>query len=174
MLKKLLDKTQLTSAFIIGILLCFLLYIFFKKTRLGYNINVLGKNKNAAHASGINIGRTIIITMLISGGLSGIAGATEVFGKYGRFIDGFSPGFGFTGIAVSVLAANNPIGIIFTSILFGAMDAGAMKMSYAAGISSNMVKVIQGLSIMFIATPNIAKHIISKIKQAKNKESIDG
>ena len=87
--------------------------------------------------------------------LAGLAGVTEVLGKYGRFIDGFSPGFGFTGIAVAVLGSNNPFGILLTSLLFGALEAGSMKMSYVANVSTNMVMVIQGLVILFVATPEI-------------------
>ena len=100
--------------------------------------------------------------MGISGALAGLAGTTEVFGKMGRFIDGFSPGFGFTGIAVAVLANNHPMGILLSALLFGILEAGSMKMSYSAGISTSMVNVIQGLVILFVATPNIIRLIKRK------------
>lgn len=166
MFANLIPRSQLTTALILALVLAVVLFIFFAKTRLGFNIRVVGGNPPAAKASGIKIGSTMILSMAISGGIAGLAGMTEVFGKYGRFIDGFSPGYGFTGIAVAVLAANNPIGLILSAILFGAMDAGAMKMSYVAGISSTMVQVIQGLVILFVATPSIARKILIR-KEAK-------
>ena len=155
LLSKIVPKTQLTTALYIAIFVAVILYFFFAKTTMGYNIRIVGENRFAAQASGVNMVKTTILTMGISGAIASLAGITEVFGKYGRFIDGFSPGFGFTGIAVAVLANNNPFAIILTSILFGALDAGALKMSYVAGISANMVMVMQGLVILFVATPNI-------------------
>lgn len=162
MFANLIPRSQLTTALLFGLLLCILIYIFFAKTRAGFNIRVVGQNPDAAQASGIKVGATMVVAMAVSGGIAGLGGMTEVFGKYGRFIDGFSPGYGFTGIAVAVLAANNPFGLIITAILFGAMDAGAMKMSYVAGISATMVQVIQGMVILFVATPNIARRILDR------------
>lgn len=159
MLSNLIEKTQLTTAFIIAIICAVIMMIFFKKTKLGFNIRAVGENKTAALAGGIPMMSTAIVTMAISGGLAGLAGVTEVMGKTGRFIDGFSPGFGFTGIAVAVLGNNNPIGIIFSAILFGALDAGAVQMSIKAGVSSSMTNVIQGIVILFVASPNIIRMI---------------
>lgn len=159
-LSKLVPRSQLTTALIFALVLAVILYFYLKKTRGGFEIRVVGLNPKAAQASGIHVGMVMILAMGLSGGIAGLAGMTEVYGKYGRYIDGFSPGYGFTGIAVSVLAANNPLGMVLTSVLFGAMDAGAMKMSYVAGISATMVNVIQGLVILFVATPNIARRLI--------------
>ena len=65
--------------------------------------------------------------MTLSGGIAAIAGVTEMFGKYHRFIEGFSPSFGFTGIAVAILGKNHPVGVILTALLFGMMDMGALR-----------------------------------------------
>ncbi len=162
LLGKIIPKTQLTSALYLALVVAVLLYIFFQKTRWGYNVRIVGENRFAAHASGVNMTLLTIFTMGASGAIAGLAGVTEVLGKYGRFIDGFSPGFGFTGIAVAVLANNNPFGIILTALLFGALDSGALRMSYVAGISANMVMVIQGLVILFVATPNIVRWMLWK------------
>ena len=162
MLTKLIPKTQLTTALLVAVAAAILLFFFFKKTRAGYHIRAVGENKSAAQAAGIPMMTTAILTMGISGALAGLAGTTEVFGKMGRFIDGFSPGFGFTGIAVAVLANNHPMGILLSALLFGILEAGSMKMSYSAGISTSMVNVIQGLVILFVATPNIIRLIKRK------------
>lgn len=157
MFTRLIPRTQLTTALLLGIILAVIMLWFFKKTRLGFHIRAVGENKFAAQAAGIPMTVTAVLTMCISGGLAGLAGVTEVFGKTGRFIDGFSPGFGFTGIAVAVLAGNNPVAILLSALLFGILETGSMKMSYTAGISTSMVNVIQGLVILFVATPNIIR-----------------
>ncbi|MFI3249811.1 MAG: ABC transporter permease [Eubacteriales bacterium] len=160
------EKTQLTTALYLALAIAVILHFFFTKTRAGFNIRAVGENPLAAQASGVNMTMATVLAMGVSGGIAGLVGMTEVFGKYKRMIDGFSPGFGFTGIAVAVLANSNPFGVILTSLLFGALDAGAMKMSYVAGVSTNMVLVIQGLVVLFVATPNIVRTLF-RIKEAK-------
>lgn len=168
-LTTLIPRTQLTTAFIIALILVVVLYFFFEKTRMGYNIRAVGENAKAAQAAGIAISTTAVLTMGISGALAGLAGATEVFGKMdGRFIDMFSPGYGFTGIAVAVLGRNNPFAVLLSALLFGIIEAGSMKMSYVAGISTSMISVMQGLVILFVATPAIVKAL--KINKAKKGE----
>ncbi|MDO5100992.1 MAG: ABC transporter permease [Eubacteriales bacterium] len=157
MFTKLITRTQLTTALFLALILVLLLAVFFGRTRMGFNIRAVGENPKAAQASGIAMSRTIMMTMAISGAIAGLTGVTEIFGKTGRFIDGFSPGFGFTGIAVAVLGRNNPIGVVFSAILFGIIDAGSLKMSYVAGISSSMINVMNGLVILFVATPELIR-----------------
>lgn len=159
MFRKLIPRTQLTTALFLGVTAAVLLYYFFKKTRLGYHIRAVGENGMAARAAGVSMVSLTVVTLAASGAIAGLAGVTEVLGKSGRFIDNFSPGYGFTGIAVAVLGNNNPCSILFSALLFGILEAGSMKMSYSAGISSNMVKVIQGLVILFVATPGIIRAI---------------
>ncbi len=163
-----IPRSQLTTALYLGIGFAVLIYFLFRSTRMGFNIRAVGENPHAAQPAGINIALTTIGVMTFSGMLSGLAGVTEVLGKYGRFIDGFSPGFGFTGIAVAVLGANNPFGILLTSLLFGALEAGSMKMSYVASVSTNMVMVIQGLVILFVATPAIVGGLFKSRKEKAN------
>lgn len=167
--QKLVPKTQLTTALLLALVLAALLFFFFKKSRAGFNIRAVGENPLAAQVSGVDMTMVMVLTMAASGAIAALAGITEVFGKYGRYIDGFSPGFGFTGIAVSVLGGNNPFGIVLTAILFGALDAGALKMSYTAGISANMVMVIQALVILFVATPKLVGGLFRKGGKLRGK-----
>ena len=155
MFTKLIAKTQLTTAFLLAVAVVIVLYFFFDKTRMGYNIRAVGENLFAAQASGISMNITIIMTMAVSGAIAGLAGMTEVYGKTGNFIDGFSPGYGFTGIAVAFLGKNNPLGVVLGAFLFGIIEAGSMKMSYKAGVSTSMINVMQGLVILFVATPRL-------------------
>lgn len=157
MLTALVPKTHLTTAFVMALILVVAVYLFFAKTRAGYNIRAVGQNPTAAEATGVSMTGTILTTMGISGALAGLCGVTEVFGKTGRFIDMFSPGYGFTGIAIAVLGRNNPVGVLLSALLFGILDAGSMKMSYVAGVSTSMISVMQGLVILFVATPALVK-----------------
>lgn len=161
-LTKLIPNTQLTAALFIALVVAFGVYWFLNKTSCGYEIRAVGENPTAAEAGGINITRIMVLTMALSGGIAALAGITEVMGKYGRYIDNFSPSFGFTGMAVAVLGKGHPLGTVFTAILFGALDAGAMRMNRVAGISANMVVVIQGMVILFIATPEIIRSIFAR------------
>ena len=166
-LPKLIPRTQLTVALLIAIVVVFLVHLFLNKTSWGYEIRAVGENPAAAEAAGINITGITILTMALSGGIAALAGISEVLGRYGRFIDGFSPSFGFTGIAIAVLGKGHPFGTIITAILFGAMDAGSMRMNRVAGISSSMVNVIQGLVILFVAAPEIYRALFSGRRKRK-------
>lgn len=168
-LPKLIPRTQLTVALLIAVAVVYLTYLFLGKTSWGFEVRAVGENSSAAEAGGINITGNIIMTMAISGGIAAFAGISEVLGTYGRFIDKFSPSFGFTGIAIAVLGRGNPLGTIITAILFGAMDAGSMRMNRVAGISGSMVNVIQGLVILFIAAPQIFRVLFAGRGKSKWK-----
>ncbi|NLC77351.1 MAG: ABC transporter permease, partial [Clostridia bacterium] len=158
-LMKLMPRTQLTTAFLLALVMAFLVYWFLWKTVPGYEIRAVGENPRAAQAGGIPIVRNMVLAMGLSGALAALAGMTQVLGVNGRFIDGFSPGYGFTGIAVAVLGRNHPFGILLTALLFGALDAGALQLNRATSISADWVMVIQGLVILFVAAPAIFKFI---------------
>lgn len=162
-------NSPLNMGFIIGIIICIILFVIMWKTVIGFRLRAVGFNKHAAEFAAINTGKSTIIAFMISGGIAGIGGAMEICSVYGRFYAGFSPGYGFEGIPVSLLAANHPIGIIFTSILFGALKTGALRMQIMAGTNADLVKVIQGLVIFLIAS-NISFSFLKKRKKEKKKE----
>lgn len=154
---RLLPKTQLTSALLLLIVVTIAVYIFLWKTSMGYQLRAVGANPTAAKTAGIKVNLYLVMSMVLSGGLASLAGVTEVFGKYHRFIEGFSPSFGFTGIAVAILGRNHPAGVILTSLLFGIMDMGSLRMSRQTMVSTNMVTVIQSLVILLVAAPELIK-----------------
>lgn len=165
-LTKIIPRTQLTTALYIAIAVAILVYWFLWKTQWGYEIRAVGENPTAAAAGGINSARNIILAMALSGGIAALAGITDVMGRYQRFIDGFSPSYGFTGVAVAVLGRNHPLGVILTSLLFAILDSGAMRMTRVTSISANMVNVIQGLVILFVAAPEIINFIARRRRKA--------
>lgn len=154
-LGRLIPQTQLTTALFILIAVAVLMYIFLWKTSVGYQLRAVGANPSAAGTAGIRVKTYMIMAMVLSGGLAALAGITEVFGKYHRFIEGFSPSFGFTGIAVAILGRNHPAGVLLTALLFGIMDMGALRMSRVTDVSTNMV--VQSLVILLVAAPELIK-----------------
>lgn len=156
-LGKLLPRTQLTYALLILIVVAVVLYIFLWKTSAGFKLRAVGGNPDASRTAGIKVNKYLITSMVLSGGIAALAGITEVFGKYHRFIEGFSPSFGFTGIAVAILGRNHPAGVMLTALLFGILDMGSLRMSRETMVSTNMVVVIQSLVILFVAAPELIK-----------------
>ena len=156
-LGRLIPQTQLTTALFTLIAVAILMYIFLWKTSVGYQLRAVGANPSAAGTAGIRVKTYMIMAMVLSGGLAALAGITEVFGKYHRFIEGFSPSFGFTGIAVAILGRNHPAGVLLTALLFGIMDMGALRMSRVTDVSTNMVTVVQSLVILLVAAPELIK-----------------
>jgi len=92
----------------------------------------------------------VIAVMLLGGGLAGLAGGIEVLGVHYRLIEGFSQGFGFTAVAVALLAATSPLAVIPAALFFGFLQAGSLAMQREVGVPSSLVYVIQGLSIVFV------------------------
>lgn len=156
-LSRLIPQTQLTTSLFLLLAAAAAVYIFLWKTSPGYQLRAVGANASAAGTAGIKVNTCLIMGMVLSGGLAALAGVTEVFGKYHRFIEGFSPSFGFTGIAVAILGKNHPAGVLLTALLFGIMDMGSLRMSRVTSVSANMVTVVQSLVILLVAAPELIK-----------------
>jgi len=141
--------------------------LFFKKTSLGYNLQAVGENAAAAEYAGINSGRMIVISMGISGMAAGLAGSTMVLGVLHRFITNFSPGYGFVGIAVALLGRNKPWGVLLSAFLFGALEAGGISMQLFAKIPMDLMTIVQGLVILFVAAPSLVQIICRPGKRGR-------
>lgn len=145
-------------------------WLLFRST-LGFEFRAVGFNPSAAKYAGMNISRTLILTMALCGGLAGLAGATEILGVNKALTPGFSPGYGFDGIAIALLGNSTPLGVVLAALLFGALRAGATPMQAATGIPIDLVVVIQALVIMFVAAPALIREIYRiKIKPTTGTE----
>jgi simple sugar transport system permease protein len=133
-------------------------WLLFRSTK-GFEFRAVGLNPSGARYAGMNISRTVVVTMMISGGLAGLAGACEILGTNLRLTPAFSPHWGFDAIAIALLGASRPVGVVFSAILFGALRAGATPMQAQTGIPVDLVVVIQGLIILFIAAPALVREI---------------
>jgi general nucleoside transport system permease protein len=150
-LTPLLSNTRLTAALPIALALAVALAWWLRRSVAGYELRAVGSSERAARYAGVNPARVIIQAMALSGALAGLAGATEVLGLSHRFSAGLSPGYGFTSIAVALLGGSNPIGVIFSAFFFGALQNGALAMQALAGVPKDMVSVVEGLVILFVA-----------------------
>lgn len=120
------------------------------RTVAGYEMRAAGLNPSAARLAGINVDRRLVFALVLSGALAGLAGAVEVSAITRRMYESFSPGWGFTAIAVALLGRLNPAGVIVAAFFFGALDAGSNAMQRVAGVSSVLVSVIEATVILFM------------------------
>ena len=154
-LPKLLDGTRIHAGILIAVGCAILLWFVLNKTTFGYKVRTVGLSRGASDYGGIKWGLTITLAMAISGALAGLAGAGESLGLQGRH-SAVPPGYGYTAIAVGLVGQNNPIGILLSGLLFGALSAGAPQMQSQAGISKEIVAVLQGLIILAVAAFSVA------------------
>lgn len=150
--------------FVIAVAAAIVILFILRRTTLGYEVRAVGLNPSAAENGGISIARTTVYALCISGALAGLAGASEVLGTNHRMFDQVSAGsgFGFTGIAVALLAKNNPIGVVFAALLFGALQAGAGTMQLETDVSQRIVTIIQALVIFFVAAETVVTWFIER------------
>ncbi len=145
--------------FVLALVVAAIIWWLLWKTTLGYEIRTVGSNPDAAKYAGINVKRTIVITMALSGALAGLAGVIEVTALNYRHELGFSSGYGFDSIAIALLGKTNPFGVVLAAILFGAMRNGGTLMQFMTQIPVDIISVIQGLILLFVAADAIIRFI---------------
>ncbi len=153
---------------LLGIAAAFCIYLLLSRTRLGYEVKVVGQSPKAARYAGISYFRTIFYVMVISGGLAGLAGAGEVLGVHQmlRHPDQVSLGYGYTAIIVAWLARGNPPVVILTSLLFGAIYAAGDVLQLSFNLPFQIVNVFTGLILFFlISSDTLVKYRISLRKR---------
>lgn len=144
-----LGDTRIHAGLLIGIVLAIVLYLLIFRTRFGYEIRVLGESPEAGRYAGMNITKKIVLVMVISGAICGLAGMAEISGVVHRLQQGFSPGYGYTAIIVAWLTKLNPLGIVIAAILFGGLQVGgyAVQMN---GVPASVVFMLQGGLLFFV------------------------
>ncbi|WP_053948168.1 ABC transporter permease [Halolamina sediminis] len=121
-------------------------------TAFGYDLRTAGIQPDAADYAGVDAKRMVVTSMTLSGMIGGLGGAVWVLMSVGRWVNGV-PSLGFDGITVSVLASNNPLGVLFAGPLFGSMQAGSLSIDFQLGVPRQLVGVIRGLVILLVAMP---------------------
>ncbi|MGH8873729.1 MAG: ABC transporter permease, partial [Acidimicrobiia bacterium] len=130
------------------------------KMPFGFEVRTVGLNPSAARYAGMRVALTVALTMAISGMLAGLGGAVETQGVVGRYQPGFSAGLGFEGITIALLGRTHPFGMIPAALLVGAMQAGTSRMQFEAGVAAEIVDVVQGLMLFFVAADVIVRRLI--------------
>jgi simple sugar transport system permease protein len=157
-----LFSAELNAGFLIAILVVFVVDLFINKTVIGFEMRAVGLNQDAAEYSGINAKRNMALALGIAGMLAGVGGAIEIMGWLHRFESGWSKGYGWDGITVAVLGNNNPWGILFGAILFGALRTGGRAMQLRGVAPAEVISVVQGLVVLFIAAPRIIEWLYNR------------
>jgi simple sugar transport system permease protein len=163
------EQYNLHLGFILALVAVLFAWWLLERSSLGFRIRAVGLNPEAARASGINVGRTYVVVMLIAGALVGLAGGNQVLGTVtsGITVD-LDAGIGFDAITVALLGRSRPLGIMAAGILFGAFKAGGFAMQASQDIPVDIVLVVQSLIVLFLAAPPLIKTIFRlPAKEAK-------
>jgi simple sugar transport system permease protein len=158
---------------VFAILAAFMVWFILRHTKRGYEIRVIGENPRAARYSGISIARNILVVMLISGGLSGLAGMAEVSGIAKRLYSGLTVGYGYTAIIVAWLANLNPWGIILVAFLMGALIVGGDQIQIALQTPAAVALVLQGAILFFMLGGSIFVNYRIKLVRKDQAELVE-
>lgn len=162
-------KAPIHLGIILAIICVILVWFILSKTSLGYKLKAVGLNREASEYGGINANKKIVQSMAISGALCALAGVTQVMGyTYSLPLLSAMENFGFDGLAVSLLASNNPIGCIFSGLFLGSLKYAGSNLQRVLGVPSELISIIIGTIILFTAIPLIFKIIKAKIRKVGN------
>ena len=144
------SASPLNLSLVLALLAAWGVYLYIWRTRAGYHLRAVGSSPGAAQYAGISAQRQTVVAMAVSGALAGMVGMNEIAGVNGRLLLEFVSGAGFTGIAVSLMGRSHPVGIILSSILFGALFQGGAEVAFdVPGFSRDMVVMLQGFIVLF-------------------------
>lgn len=160
-------KIDLPVGFFLALIVVFLVKFLFDKTVAGFEMRAVGSNRKAAEYAGIKVGKNLVLSMTISGALAGLAGVTYYLGYFASIQPRTLSSTGFDAIAVSLLGANNPVGIIFSSVLISIISKGSTYMSSASGIVAEITGVISGIILLFSACSGYMKEKIIRRKEGR-------
>jgi simple sugar transport system permease protein len=160
---------RLHTGILIAVVVAILVYYILYYTRIGFEIRAVGDNKEAARAQGISVPKAIMAALLIAGFLAALAGFNQVVGLNHVLYENLSAGYGWDGISVALLAGGHPIGVIFTGLLWGALDAGGQYMSRVTQVENSIVEIIKGTILFLVVARYI--YVIFSQKMKKRRQA---
>ena len=155
-LPRLLPPSTLHAGFYVGLLMVLAYGLWTRRTPSGFEGGLVGLNQRFSRAVGISVPGAIILAMVLSGIVAGFGGASHALGQLHRFAEGFSPGYGFTGMAVALLGRNTAVGILFGAILFGALASAGTTVQFFSDIPLDLVNIVEG-TVMIFAVVEISR-----------------
>ena len=167
-------RPPLNWGILIAIIVAIIIWYILNRTTLGYQLKAVGFNPDAAEYGGINVKRNMATSMIISGAISGLAGAVTVLGvSFNISLMAAQQGYGFDGMAVSLIASNNPLACIPAGLLFAGLQYGGGKLTSALDTPSEVISILIGVIVLFISMPKLLEMIGKFFKKNKN-EKLDG
>ena len=165
-------KAPVHLGIILGILAVIAVWYILNKTVLGYELKAVGLNREASEYGGINSGNKIIQSMAISGAICALAGVCQVIGyTYCLSVLSAMDNYGFDGLAVALLASNNPIAVIFSGLFFGSLKYAGSNLQRVLGVPTELINIIIGTIILFTAVPLIFRIIKARRKMKKAEKN---
>ena len=149
-LSRLIPRTRLHTGLLWACALAVVVWVLMRYTVLGFDIRAIGANSRAAAFAGVPVTRTVVLVAMLSGALAGLAGAIEVAGRTGYVTLDMSPGYGYTGIVIAMLAGLHPLAVVAASIFVAGMLVGADSMSRAVGVPTFIADVIVAASLIAV------------------------
>ncbi len=143
--------TRFNIGFLIAVAAAILVALMFRHTAFGYEMRIQGENKTFGRYAGIDADKRLTQGMFLGGGLAGLGGAVLVLGIQYKFVQDISPGYGFDGLTIALMAAFNAYAVVPISVLFGALRAGGITMELSTSVPSELSEVIQAVVILFMA-----------------------
>lgn len=169
-LTELFDGSYINLGIVLAVLMVIAVAFIIGRTTLGYELKAVGFNRHAAEYAGMAVGRNIVLSMLISGGLAGLAGVAQYTGNAVNIQIGHLPNQGFDGIAVALLGANNPYGVMLAAIFFGMLYAGRGFMNAMEGIPPEISDTIIAIIIYFAATSILIERLIRRLVRRRREK----
>jgi ABC-type uncharacterized transport system permease subunit len=164
-LPKLIKGSTLNIGFIIALVVAIAMYWFLFKTKTGYEMRMVGLNKDFAAAAGIHVNRSYSLAMMMSGAIVGMGGAIMIMGFFGRFLGSFSSGYGWDGMMIALLAQNHPLGVLPASLFYGALANGALAMQSATGVPQTVVVMVKGAVVFFVTVTVFVNYIKRRLEK---------
>ncbi|HEX4902180.1 MAG TPA: ABC transporter permease, partial [Acidimicrobiales bacterium] len=162
------SQPPLHWGFVIMVALAILVRFVLQRTSFGFEVRTVGTNTDAARYAGMAVGRTILVTMAVSGAFAGLAGAGEISGTTGFLSPGVFVSIGFDSIAIALLARANPLAIVPAALLWGSMLSGAGLMQQEVGLSIDVVRIVQALVLLFVAADVIVRTVFRLRKKHRS------
>lgn len=159
---------------IVAILACIFVWWLLERSTFGFEIRMAGANQEAARTAGVNVKRTLMLTLVVSGALSGLAATAPILGTEKALTVGMVGSIGFDAITVALLGKSKPLGVFFAGLLFGALNAGGAMMQSSAAIPVDIVQITQAIIVLMIAGSEAVRYMRNRKKEvAKTTEAVD-
>ncbi len=174
-LRDVLLKTDLNVGFLIAVLVAVLVGVLLSRTKLGYELRAVGHNQDAARFSGIDVQKSVVTCMLISGAICGLAGALTITGVSPHTITllNTQEGYGFNGLSVAFIAGCSCVGCIPASLLFSGLLYGGMTVQQVLGVPSELVSIMIGTIVFFTALPAMASTIAAWLERRQERKNAE-